>query len=270
MTIDFPALETLTFEEAEPGIGILRINRPDRMNSQTVRMFHEYLAAGRALRDSGLRALIVTGAGERAFCAGFDLDEIHVITEMGVREFLKFQEVATGGIQSIRHLPFPVIAAVHGPATGGGLALALACDIRMAAPTLKMSAAFVKVGLSIGELGTSFNLARLVGPARAAEIGYTGRIVEAEEALRIGLVNHVFPADQLLTESLAMARTIAKNSPGGVRMSKRAIQRNAEIGSYEAALELENRGQALLTRTDDMPEALAAFKEKRLPEFTGR
>ncbi|SUE28868.1 enoyl-CoA hydratase [Nocardia farcinica] len=270
MTIDFPALETLTFEEAEPGIGILRINRPDRMNSQTVRMFHEYLAAGRALRDSGLRALIVTGAGERAFCAGFDLDEIHVITEMGVREFLKFQEVATGGIQSIRHLPFPVIAAVHGPATGGGLALALACDIRMAAPTLKMSAAFVKVGLSIGELGTSFNLARLVGPARAAEIGYTGRIVEAEEALRIGLVNHVFPADRLLTESLAMARTIAKNSPGGVRMSKRAIQRNAEIGSYEAALELENRGQALLTRTDDMPEALAAFREKRLPEFTGR
>ncbi len=270
MTIDFPALETLTFEEAEPGIGILRINRPDRMNSQTVRMFHEYLAAGRALRDSGLRALIVTGAGERAFCAGFDLDEIHVITEMGVREFLKFQEVATGGIQSIRHLPFPVIAAVHGPATGGGLALALACDIRMVAPTLKMSAAFVKVGLSIGELGTSFNLARLVGPARAAEIGYTGRIVEAEEALRIGLVNHVFPADRLLTESLAMARTIAKNSPGGVRMSKRAIQRNAEIGSYEAALELENRGQALLTRTDDMPEALAAFREKRLPEFTGR
>ncbi|WP_280424497.1 enoyl-CoA hydratase/isomerase family protein, partial [Nocardia carnea] len=153
MTIAFPELETLTFEEAEPGIGILRIDRPDRMNSQTVAMFHEFLAAGRALRDSGLRALIVTGSGERAFCAGFDLDEIGVITEMGVREFLRFQETATGGIQAIRHLPFPVIAAVHGPATGGGMALALACDIRLAAPTLKMSAAFVKVGLSFGELG---------------------------------------------------------------------------------------------------------------------
>ncbi|GGL17009.1 enoyl-CoA hydratase/isomerase family protein [Nocardia jinanensis] len=270
MTTDLSELETLTFEEAEPGIGILRINRPHRLNSQTVRMFHEYLAAGRALRDSGLRALIVTGTGERAFCAGFDLDEIHVITEMGVREFLKFQETATGGIQSIRHLPFPVIAAIHGPATGGGLALALACDIRLAASTLKMSAAFVKVGLSIGELGTSFNLTRLVGPAHAAEIGYTARVVEAEEALRIGLVNHVVPAEQLLDEAMAMARRIAQNSPGGVRMSKRAIQRNTEIGSYEAALELENRGQALLTRTDDMPEALAAFKEKRLPEFTGR
>jgi enoyl-CoA hydratase/carnithine racemase len=270
MTVDLPAFETLAFEEAEPGIGILRMNRPDRMNSQTVTMFHEYLTAARHLRDSGLRALIVTGAGERAFCAGFDLDEIQVITEMGVREFLKFQEVATGGIQAIRELPFPVIAAVHGPATGGGLALALACDIRLAATTLKMSAAFVKVGLSIGELGTSFNLSRLVGPARAAEIGYTARIVGAEEALRIGLVNHLFPSDRLLEETLTMARRIAENSPGGVRMSKRAIQRNTEIGSYEAALELENRGQALLTRTDDMPEALAAFQEKRTPQFTGR
>ncbi|ASR02091.1 enoyl-CoA hydratase-related protein [Gordonia rubripertincta] len=270
MTIQFPDLDTLTFEEAEPGIGILRINRPDRLNSQTVAMFHEYLAAGRALRDSKLRALILTGAGERAFCAGFDLDEIHVITEMGVREFLKFQETATGGIQSLRHLPFPVIAALHGPATGGGMALALAADIRLAAPTLKMSAAFVKVGLSMGELGTSYNLSRLVGPARAAEIGFTGRIVEAEEALRIGLVNQVVPTEQLLDEALAMARLIARNSPGGVRMSKRAIQRNQEITSYEAALELENRGQALLTRTEDMPEALAAFKAKRRPEFTGR
>ncbi|MGW0035138.1 enoyl-CoA hydratase/isomerase family protein [Gordonia sp. NPDC003376] len=270
MTIDFPSLDTLTFTETEPGIGILRMNRPQRMNSQTVAMFHEYLAAGRALRDSGLRALIVTGAGERAFCAGFDLDEISVITEMGVREFLKFQETATGGIQAIRHLPFPVIAAIHGPATGGGFALALAADIRLAAPTAKLSAAFVKVGLSMGELGTSYNLARLVGPARAAEIGFTARLVEAEEALRIGLVNKVIPSEDLLDEALAMARLIAQNSPGGVRMSKRAIQRNTEIGSYEAALELENRGQALLTRTDDMPEALAAFKQKRAPEFTGR
>ncbi|GAB89813.1 enoyl-CoA hydratase/isomerase family protein [Gordonia rhizosphera] len=270
MSILFPDLETLTFEEAEPGIGILRINRPDRMNSQTVQMFHEFLIAGRALRDSGLRALIVTGTGDRSFCPGFDLDEVHVIAEMGVREFLKFQETATNGIQSIRHLPFPVIAAIHGPATGGGFSLALAADIRLAAPTLKMSAAFVKIGLSCGELGTSFNLSRLVGPARAAEIGFTARVVEADEALRIGLVNHIVPTDQLLDEAMAMARLIAQNSPGGVRMSKRAIQRNAEIGSYEAALELENRGQALLTRTDDMPEALAAFKEKRAPVFTGR
>jgi enoyl-CoA hydratase/carnithine racemase len=267
--IDFPPLEQLTFEVLDGAIGVLRINRPDRMNSQTIQMFTEYGEAAFALRDAPLRALILTATGERAFCAGFDLDEIHRITEMGVREFLKFQETATGGIQAIRHLPFPVIAAIHGPATGGGLALALAADIRLAAPTVKFSAAFVKVGLSMGELGTSYNLTRLIGPARAAEIGYTARIVLAEEAERIGLVNRIVPTESLFDEAVAMARLIARNSPGGVRMSKRAIQRNQEITSYAAALELENRGQALMSRTADMPEALAAFQEKREPRFTG-
>lgn len=268
--LDVPPLDTLTLELAEPGIAVLRTNRPGRMNSQTVTMFTEYNTAAYALRDSGVRALILTGTGQRAFCAGFDLDEIDVITRMGVREFLKFQETATGGIQAIRHLPFPVIAAVHGAATGGGLALALAADIRLVAPTAKFSAAFVKVGLSVGELGTSYNLSRLVGPGRAAEIGFTGRLVDAEEAVRIGLANRLCPAEELFGEALAMARQIAANSPGGVRLSKRAIQRNQEITSYAAALELENRGQALLTRTEDMPEALAAFKDKRAPRFTGR
>lgn len=265
----FPELETLTFEVLDGEIGVLRISRPDRMNSQTVRMFSEYGQAALALRDSGLRALILTGAGERVFCAGFDLDEIDVITSMGVREFLKFQETATGGIQAIRHLPFPVIAAVHGAATGGGLALALAADIRLIAPTAKFSAAFVKVGLSIGELGTSYNLSRLVGPGRAAEIGYSGRFVGAEEAARIGLANRIVPSEELFGEAVEMARTIARNAPGAVRLSKRAIQRNQEVGSYAAALELENRGQALLAQTADMPEALAAFKEKRDPRFVG-
>ena len=269
-TTDFPELQTLAFEMAEAGIGVLRINRPERMNSQTVRMFTEYGLAARALRNSRLRALILTGAGERAFCAGFDLDEVDVITRMGVREFLEFQETATGSIQAIRHLPFPVIAAVHGAATGGGLALALAADIRLVSPTAKFSAAFLKVGLSMGELGTSYNLSRLVGPGRAAEIGYTARIVGAAEAVAIGLANRVVPTDRLYDEAVALARLIAANSPGGVRMSKRAIQRNQEITSYAAALELENRGQALLTRTADMPEALAAFKEKRAPRFTGK
>lgn len=268
--LEIPELETLSLELVDEDIAVLRMNRPDRMNSQTVQMFAEYGKAAHALRDSGLRALVLTGSGERAFCAGFDLDEIEVITRMGVREFLKFQETATGGIQAIRHLPFPVIAAVHGSATGGGLALALAADIRYAAPTAKFGAAFVKVGLSMGELGTSYNLSRIVGPAMAAEIGFTGRLVEAEEAARIGLVNRLIPSDELFEDALETARMIAANSPAGVRMSKRAIQRNQEISSYAAALELENRGQALLTRTEDMPEALAAFKDKRTPRFTAR
>ncbi|HVV07953.1 enoyl-CoA hydratase/isomerase family protein [Amycolatopsis sp.] len=270
--IDFevPELRTLVLEEPEEGVLLLRIDRPERMNSMTVGMFGEFLRVARAMRDSKARALILTGTGERAFCAGFDLDQIDVITRMGVREFLHFQETATGGLAAIRELPFPVIAAVHGAASGGGLSLALAADIRLAAPTAKFNAAFVKVGLSAGELGTSWQLTRLVGPGRAAEIAYTARIVAAEEAARIGLVNRVVPAGSLLDEALATARQIAGNSPGGVRMSKRALQRNQEVASYAGALELENRGQALLTRCEDMTEALAAFKDKRAPEFTGR
>jgi enoyl-CoA hydratase/carnithine racemase len=149
------------------------------------------------------------------------------------------------------------------------MSLALAADIRLASPKARFNAAFVKIGLSVGELGTSWTLTRLIGPGRAAEIAYTARMVEAEEAERIGLVNRVVPAESLLDEALAMAGQIAANSPGGVQLSKRALQANLEIGSYAAALELENRGQALLTRGEDMPEALAAFKEKRQPQFTG-
>lgn len=268
--LQLPALNTLSFEtQAEDGVVVLRLDRPDRMNSMTVEMFHEFNTAALALRDTPVRALILAGAGDTTFCAGFDLDEIDVITAMGVQEFLHFQETATGGLAAIRALPFPVIAAVQGAAAGGGLALALAADMRLAAPTARFSAAYVKVGLSSGELGTSWHLTRLVGPGMAAEISYTGRTVEADEAERIGLVNRVVPGDELLEQALDLARLCAANSPGGVRMSKRALQRNQEIASYEAALELENRGQALMTRSADMPEALAAFREGRAPSFTG-
>lgn len=270
LTNDWPQLETLFLEASDDGVVTMTIDRADRANSMTVRMFHEFNAVALALRDSGARAMVMRGAGEKAFCAGFDLAEIDVITTMGVREFLKFQETATGGLAAIRHLPFPVIAAVHGPAAGGGFSLALAADIRLAAPTAKFNCAFVKVGLSAGELGTSWQLTRLVGPGRAAEIAYTGRLVGAEEAERIGLVNRIVPSEDLFDEAYTLARAIAANSPGGIRISKRALQRNAEIASYAAALELENRGQALLTRTEDMTEALDAFREKRTARFTGR
>jgi enoyl-CoA hydratase/carnithine racemase len=264
-------LPTIALDEPVPGVLVATLNRPERMNSMTFQMFDDLAALPIMLRDEDeLRALIITGAGTRAFCAGFDLDEIHRITELGVRQFLKFQELATGALAGIRALPVPVIAAVNGAAAGGGLALALCTDIRLASPAAKFNAAFVKIGLSVGELGTSWQLTRLVGPGRAAEIAFTGRMVEAEEAERIGLVNRIVPAESLLDEALVLAAQVAANSPGGVRLSKRALQANQEIASYAAAIELENRGQALLTRGQDMPEALSAFKEKREPQFTGR
>ena len=265
-----PDLETLAVDLRPDGVAVLTVDRPERANSQTTTMFAEFTTAAYALRDSGARALILRGAGEKAFCSGFDLAEIDVITTMGALEFLRFQELATAGVAAIRDLPFPVIAAVHGAAAGGGLSLALAADIRLAAPTAKFACSFVTVGLSVGELGTSWQLSRLLGYGRAAEIAYTGRTVGAEEAERIGLVNRVVPSESLVDEAFALAAAISANSPGGVRLSKRALQRNQEIASYAAALELENRGQALLTRTADMPEALAALRERRTPDFTGR
>lgn len=251
-------LETLRVELRDDGVAVLTLNRPDRANSQTPLMFHEFHDAAAALRHSGARALIVRGAGTRAFCAGFDIAELHAIGEMGTLEFLTFQETATRGVTAIRELPFPVIAAIHGPATGGGLSLALACDVRLAAPSATLSCAFVRVGLSCGELGTSFALTRLIGYGRAAEMGFTGRVVAAEEAARIGLVNRVVAAERLFDEADALAAAIASNSPGGIRTTKRALLRNQEVTSYGAVLELENRGRALLSRAEDMPAALHA------------
>jgi enoyl-CoA hydratase/carnithine racemase len=265
-----PELETLTLEVLEHDIVIMTINRPTRMNSMTVKMFEEFNTVAYALRDTSARALIMRGAEERTFCAGFDLDEIDVITTMGVREFLQFQELAANGIAAIRHLPFPVIAAIHGAASGGGLSLALAADIRLVAPTAKFNVAFVKLGLSVGELGTSWQLTRLVGPGRAAELAYTARLVEAEEAVRIGLANRMVPTEDLMDEALRLATSISLNSPGGIRVSKRALQRNQEVPSYAAAMEMENRGQTILAQSPDMPEALAAFREKRTPRFSRR
>jgi enoyl-CoA hydratase/carnithine racemase len=244
----------------------ITLNRPDVLNALTATMHAELGAALKEARDPDVRAVVVTGAG-RGFCVGQDLTEFREAAgDIGARLRRSYHP----NVLAIRALEKPVIAAVNGAAAGGGLALALAADIRLAAPTARFNAAFVKIGLSCGELGTSWTLTRLVGPGRAAEIAYTGRPVEAEEAARIGLVNRVVPEESLLDEALALAEQIASNSPGGVQLSKRALQANMETASYAAALELENRGQALLTRGEDMPEALEAFKQGREPRFTGR
>ena len=261
--------ETIVLDEPSPGVRVATLNRPDRLNAQTVQMFAELEQLARDLSgDMDVRALIITGAG-RAFCAGYDLAEAEELANLSPLGMLERQEHAARALAAIRGVPMPVVAAVNGPAAGGGFALALAADIRLAAPEARFNAAFVRIGLTAGDLGTSWLLPRLIGPARAAELAYTGGFVEAEEAERIGLVNRVVPADRLLDEALEMAAQIAANSPGGVQLSKRALQANMEAASFAAALELENRGQALLSRGADMPEALAAFKSKRAPRFTG-
>jgi enoyl-CoA hydratase/carnithine racemase len=262
--------ETILLEQPSPDVVVATLNRPDRLNAQNNQMFGEFEVLGLELRDRpDVRALIITGAG-RAFCAGYDLDDADELANLGAMGMLRQQELAARALHAIRSVPMPVIAAVNGPSTGGGFALALAADIRIGSPAARFNAAFVRIGLSAGDLGTSWLLPRIINPSRAAEIAYSGRFIEAEEAERLGLLNRVVPAEALLDEALDIARQIAANSPGGVTLSKRALQANLEVTSYAAALELENRGQALLSRGADMPEALAAFKERRQPAFTGR
>jgi enoyl-CoA hydratase/carnithine racemase len=262
------AYETVTLAEPSPGVVVLTLDRPDRYNAMTNAMFDELEDVATALdAEDDCRVVILTGAG-KAFCSGYDLADADELPGLGALGMLAQQERAARAMLAIRTMRVPVIAAVNGAAAGGGLALALAADIRLAAPAAKFNAAFVRIGLSAGDLGTSWLLPKLIGPAMTSEICFTGRFVLADEAARLGLVNAV--SENLLADAVAMAESIVANSPGGVQLSKRALQANMEISSYAAALELENRGQALLTRSADMPEALAAFKEKRRPVFTGQ
>jgi enoyl-CoA hydratase/carnithine racemase len=263
-------LDTVRLDWPAEGVAVATLDRPDRLNAMTMGMFAELEDLARHVGDlDRARVLIITGAGQ-AFCAGYDLADATELPQLSPLGMLARQEQAVRALAAIRAVRIPVIAAVNGAAAGGGLALALAADIRIAAPAARFNAAFVRIGLSAGDLGTSWLLPRLVGPAHAAEIAFTGRFVEAAEAERIGLVNKVVPAGDLLDEAVAMAGLIRANSPAGVQLSKRALQANMEVTSYAAALELENRGQALLTQGEDLPEALAAFRARRPPNFTGR
>jgi enoyl-CoA hydratase/carnithine racemase len=262
-------LETIRLDWPQRQIAVGTLHRPDRLNAMTVEMFHDLEALADALdADNEVRVLIITGAG-KAFCAGYDLDDADELANLAPLEMLERQEVAARALLAVRRVRIPVIAAVNGAAAGGGFSLALAADIRIASTAAKFNAAMTRIGLSAGDLGISWLLPRTVGPALAAELAYTGRFVLPDEAERIGLVNDLVEPAELLDRSIALAEQICANSPGGVQLSKRALQANMEVGSYAAALELENRGQALLTRTSDMTEALEAFKQRRAPVFSG-
>jgi enoyl-CoA hydratase/carnithine racemase len=253
---------TLTFDEHGPGIVVMSVNRPHRANSQTVEMFGEIAWAAATLRNAPLRALVITGAGGKAFCTGFDLDEVDVLTRMTVPEFTELIETAASVSTGLRGLPYPVIAAVSGPAAGGGLSLALAADIRIADQTASFSAGFVRIGLSIGELGTSWNLVRLIGPGRAAEMAFTGRTVRAPEASRIGLADRLTETTTALDAAIELAETIAENSDDSMRSTKNAFVRNLEINSFQSALEVDNRGQALAVQIPTTRRALADLQSE--------
>jgi enoyl-CoA hydratase len=261
---------TFTLERPRQGVALLTLNRPERLNAITFEMFDEMHAVCDELTaDADARVLIITGKG-RGFCSGLDLDEALTLPDMSPHEMMLGQQHWAGAFQKFHELPQPVIAAVNGPAAGGGLGFALCADIRLASPAATFNAAFVRIGLSAGDVGVSWSLPRVIGLGRAAEIMLTGKFVEAEEAERIGLVNRVVAADDLLDECFELAELIARNTPFGVTLTKRVLNANVDAGSLSQAIEVENRGQTLATRGADFLEALESFREKRQPSFTAR
>jgi enoyl-CoA hydratase/carnithine racemase len=261
---------TLELTRPQSGVLLVALNRPDRLNAISFEMFDELLALQSDIDSSGdIRVVVMTGNG-RGFCAGLDLDDAATLPDMTATEMMAGQETWAAAIVGFRRLAVPVIAAVNGAAAGAGMGLALAADIRIASESAKFNAAFVKVGLSGGDVGSSWTLPRLVGLGRAAEMSLTGRFVHAEEALRIGLVTEVTPAETLLTRAYATAALISSNSPFGMALTKQVLLDNVDAPSLQAAVNLENRNQVLAARTSDMREALSAFREKRTPTFTGR
>jgi enoyl-CoA hydratase len=261
----------LLVEEPLQHVRLLTLNRPERLNAMTSELcqaLHEEL--GRIAGERMCRAVILTGAG-RGFCAGLDLDGYGRSPENDgsdePRDRLANQQHMSTLIFALRELPQPVIAAVNGPAAGFGLALALGCDIRYAAESAVFRAAFLNIGVSNCDMGTSWLLPRLIGASRSHELMLTGRRVAAEEADRIGLVAEVVPDEQLPERARAAAEQIAALSPWGVRLTKRGMWSALEIPSERVAIEYEDRQQIVATFGRAVPEAIEAFLEKRPAEF---
>ena len=264
MTMSLPIFETLTFKEIEPQIGLVTLNRPDRLNAINDRMLDDFDELLRNLdRDDAIRVLILSGEG-RGFCAGADLKEVAIRAQTEAfadpEAFLRLvQEKYSGLISRLRGIRQPVIAAVNGAAAGGGMAIALAADIRICAPEDYFVASFINIGLSGGEMGSSFLLPRMVGISRASDILLTGRKVFGEEAEKIGLVSRVAPPEKLLDGALSYARMMTAKTVGGLKLTKRALEQNLTAASLDAALNLENRNQAIMVFSGEFRKMIGAF-----------
>jgi enoyl-CoA hydratase len=255
------------------GVSVITMNRPDKLNAMTaemVEMLHESLSSVSRDRDS--RVVILTGAG-RGFCAGLDLGGYGEAPGYqwngSVERGFAVQKHIASLIPRLRSLPQPVIAAVNGPASGGGFALVLGSDIRIATTTARFNAAFIRIGLSACDIGTSWLLPRLIGAARAQELMLTGRLFDAEEALRIGLVTDVVPQEVLLDAALTKAEEIKLNTPLGVALTKEGMWSALEIPGMQAAIDMENRQQIMASFSDDARETRRAKSEGRPAKYQG-
>jgi len=252
------------------GVAVVTLDRPERLNALSPSLVRDLTAVLRKqFVTRSVRAVVLAGAG-RGFCSGFDLAsraEGDLAPDSDGRgpvgSFWVLQEMLSDVVTLIHEARIPVIAAVQGAAVGGGLAVALACDLRVAAPDARFGSVFVKVGLSSCDMGVSYFLPRIVGATRAAELLLTGRLVGAEEAERIGLVNQVSAEGGHVEAAVALARQVTQHSEFSVWMTKSGMWTNVDAPSLRAAIELENRTQALGTFTGNLDEYEQAFAEKR-------
>lgn len=251
------------------GVAAITLNRPDRLNALTFEIYEELASTFRALEGvREVRAVLITGKG-RGFCSGGDVEGI--IAELfakDARGLLEFTRVTGALIQSIRELRRPVIAGVNGVAVGAGAVIAAACDLRLAAQSARFGFIFPKVGLSGADMGASFLLPRIVGHGRAAELLYFGDLIDANEALRIGLVNRVVPDVDLLVTARDWAARLA-NGPAFAHSITKQMMESEHGMSLPAAIEAEAQAQAICMAHPDFREAYEANKTKRTPRFEG-
>jgi enoyl-CoA hydratase/carnithine racemase len=257
--------ELLRIEETN-GTAVLTLNRPGVMNALDFALLHRLEEAVAAIRfRSDIRVVVVTGAGDKAFCAGADLKERASLRPEQVKEYILTIRTL---FSSVENLPKPVIAAVNGVALGGGTELALAADLRLASSTAAMGLTETRLAIIPGAGGTQ-RLPRLVGKGRAKELIFTGRRIGAQEALSIGLVNRVCEPGSLMKESLALASEIAQGGPIALEQAKYAINYGMET-DMGTALAIESNAYWVCIPTEDRLEGLAAFREKRKPVYRGR
>ncbi len=256
--------ETITLEK-HGSIAVLTINRPDKLNALNSQVHAEGVAALDAMRkDDEVRVLIITGAGERSFIAGADISEFAGKTPVTQRN--SFHEKSF--FNSIDSFPKPVIAMVNGFCLGGGNELALACDLRVCSENAKFSQPEINLGIIPGGGGTQ-RLTRLIGEGRAMEISLTGDMIDAQTALRFGLVNHVYPAAELQEKTMELAAKIAEKAPIALQLAKEAVK-FASRSNLDEGLRREVDLFAICFSTEDKEEGVAAFLEKRKPVFKGK
>lgn len=254
--------------EKKDDIGSITFNRPDKLNALNALAFKEFIAALHEVdQDDVIRVVIITGAG-RAFSAGLDLQEASKGPDESDLQVAPTQGSRAWIPQIMRNMKKPIIAALNGVAAGAGFTIALACDIRIASEEARLLASFLRVGL-VPEIGSTYNLPRLIGIAKACELIFTAKTITAEEAKEMGLVNEVVSKDQLIPFTWKMATEIAQMAPMALQLAKRALYQGLD-SQLGVQVQLEQLGQSSCFKSDDYKEGIQAFFEKRRPVFKGR